>query len=470
MPTHEFAKKSPEARAESIRPAEAFTYTVCPWDPTIGKCRLTVRHHDAKCDVKAMEANDLMLSSVGLWWARVVAALPDLDMKMMDTHDPDHHWWSYQQDMAALVEVVARSGTSKTAELQQSAALALAHWTDEIARMSHDTFLLSLAWERDLKRRGVRVALLHWLSSWSAQQQGKTLRSTMLKHPDAYVPLVCPLSAAAWGTELQARRERLSFPSVLTRVGYRELEINKAPRSGVPLWLQLVSYDTLETGPADFVTDLEKLSVVRDARSPSVAPIRMMALDLAIPDLVANTMRAATTAQTVEGAAKSLWLGCPAGQQVQLRTSLQGLMAAVEENYGSAQLEGQRHAKLEKLTPLVQSLEHTSFTWSTAACTVAGRCAAFIPNDSDARALLFSVRDCASYRVAMSHVCEKVTTSAPWAASQKPRCNHRTSRSPPHTRGLTKGIYTALIIASGLQPPLCVVVWHCLVQDSCPGP
>ena len=39
MPTHEFAKKSPEARAESIRPAEAFPYTACPWDPSIGKSR-----------------------------------------------------------------------------------------------------------------------------------------------------------------------------------------------------------------------------------------------------------------------------------------------------------------------------------------------------------------------------------------------------------------------------------------------
>ena len=314
-PTHEFAKKSPEARAESIPPAEAFPYTACPWDPTIGKFRLTVRHHEAKCDVKAMEGTELMLAGIGLWWARVVAALPDLDMKMMDTHDPDHHWGSYQQDMAALVEVVARSGTSKTAELQQSAALALADWTDEIAGMSSDTFLLSLAWERDLKRPGVRVALLHWLSSWSAQQQGKTLRQSMLKRPDAYVPSVCPLSAGAWGTELQARRERLSFPSVLTRVAYREIEINKAPQSGVPLWLQLVADDPLETGPADFVTDLEKLSVVPDARSPSVAhAIRMMALDLAIPYLVANTMRAATTAQTLVGAAKSLWLGYPAGQ------------------------------------------------------------------------------------------------------------------------------------------------------------
>ena len=46
------------------------------------------------------------------------------------------------------------------------------------------------------------------------------------------------------------------FPSVLTRVAYQGIEINKAPQSGVPLWLQLVSNDTLETGPADFVTEL----------------------------------------------------------------------------------------------------------------------------------------------------------------------------------------------------------------------
>ena len=71
-------------------------------------------------------------------------------------------------------------------------------------------------------------------------------------------------------------------------------------------------------------------------------------------------------------------------------------MAAAEEKYGSARLEGQRHAVLEKLAPLLQSLEHTAFAWSTAACTVAGRCAADIPSDSDAGSLLFSVRDCAS--------------------------------------------------------------------------
>ena len=202
------------------------------------------------------------------------------------------------------MEVVARSGTSKTAELQQSAALALADWTDEIAGMSQDTFLLSLAWERELKRPGIRVALLHWLSSGSAQQQGKTLRSSMIKHSDAYFLSVCPLSAAAWGTELQARRERLLLPLVLTRVAYGDIEIHKAPQSGVPLWLQLVADDTPETGLADFVTNLEGLSVAANTRSPWMAhALRMMALDLAIPDLVANTMRAATTAQTLFGAA-----------------------------------------------------------------------------------------------------------------------------------------------------------------------
>ena len=95
MLTHEFAKKSPKARAEGIRPAEAFPYTACPWDPAIGMFRLTVRHPEVKCDVKAMEATEPMLAEIGLWWARVVAVLPSLDMKMMDTHDWDHHWATY---------------------------------------------------------------------------------------------------------------------------------------------------------------------------------------------------------------------------------------------------------------------------------------------------------------------------------------------------------------------------------------
>ena len=69
----------------------------------------------------------------------------------------------------------------------------------------------------------------------------------------------------------------------------------------------------------------------RDTKVPTVAhAVCMMALSIAVPDTIASCMRAATASQTLVGAIKSLWLGCPAGQQVLLLANLRRQIKAAK--------------------------------------------------------------------------------------------------------------------------------------------
>ena len=106
---HPFLAKSPEAWAANIRPAEAFSYVSCPWDPAQGNFRLTVCHYDSKADVKSMVAIELMMAG----------------MQGLQERDANHHWSTYRSDMATLVDVVARGGQVKTAEPQHETSLAV---------------------------------------------------------------------------------------------------------------------------------------------------------------------------------------------------------------------------------------------------------------------------------------------------------------------------------------------------------
>ena len=103
----------------------------------------------------------------------------------------------------------------------------------------------------------------------------------------------------------------------MTRVSCREIELKQPDGTSNPLWMQLIADDHLDSGPSNFVQELDKFSVVPDDRTPTVAhAVRIMVLSIAVPDQVANNMRAATNGPSMVGAIKSLWLGCPSAQQI----------------------------------------------------------------------------------------------------------------------------------------------------------
>ena len=76
--------------------------------------------------------------------------------------------------------------------------------------------------------------------------------------------------------------------------------------------MQLISDDPLDSGPSDFLHELDKFSIVPDNKAPTVAhAVQIMALSIAVLDLVASNVRAAPKGQSLVGAIKSLLMGCP---------------------------------------------------------------------------------------------------------------------------------------------------------------
>ena len=128
------------------------------------------------------------------------------------------------------MDAVAHGGAARAAELQQSAALAVQEWADEIRGMTQDVFLLTLAWEKELKKTVARVVL--WSSGWAAKQRGHTIRATVQKQPNSQALALCPLTPQAWGSELQVQRDHLRYPSILSRVAYCTSELEQPSGSG----------------------------------------------------------------------------------------------------------------------------------------------------------------------------------------------------------------------------------------------
>ena len=83
-----------------------------------------------------------------------------------------------------------------------------------------------LAFEEAIKPKVARVALLHWLATWAAQQTGSRLACPPLScvfnpaSPHVGVPAPCPLSAQRWYTELNHRKDDGSIrtPNISTAI------------------------------------------------------------------------------------------------------------------------------------------------------------------------------------------------------------------------------------------------------------
>ena len=147
-------------------------------------------HMPANADVLSIPlAGSPIETSPLLWWFAFTEQLTEQEISLLTTHH-DASWLPYASCMS---------------DQGNLASAALAHISpfspDLPPSIPFRRLLDLLAFEEAIKPKVARVALLHWLATWAAQQTGSRLVPPPLNRvsdpatPQVKVPAPCPLSA-----------------------------------------------------------------------------------------------------------------------------------------------------------------------------------------------------------------------------------------------------------------------------------
>ena len=225
---HPFSALPPDLQGEQLTAADAWPLLSIALDSQQPPRLLaSARHMPANVDVLSIPlAGSSIEASPLLWWFAFTEQLTENEISLLTTHH-DASWLPYASCMNALIDWGARASTLDQATL---ASAALAHISpfspDRPPSIPLRRLLDLLAFEEAIKPKVARVALLHWLATWAAQQTGSRLACPPLScvfdpaSPHVRVPAPCPLSAQRWYTELNHRKDDGSIrtPNISTAI------------------------------------------------------------------------------------------------------------------------------------------------------------------------------------------------------------------------------------------------------------
>ena len=225
---HPFSALSPDLQREQLTAADAWPLLSIALDSQQPPRLLaSARHMPANVDVLSIPlAGSPIEASPLLWWFTFTEQLTENEISLLTAHH-DASWLPYASCMSALIDWGARASTLDQATLASAALAHISPFSPDLPpSIPFRRLLYLLAFEEAIKPKVARVALLHWLATWAAQQTGSRLACPPLScvfdpaSPHVRVPAPCPLSAQRWYSELNHRKDDGSIrtPNISTAI------------------------------------------------------------------------------------------------------------------------------------------------------------------------------------------------------------------------------------------------------------
>ena len=359
--------------------------------------------------------------------------------------------------MSALIDWGARASTLDQATLASAALAHISPFSPDLPPSIPFRRLLDLlAFEEAIKPKVARVALLHWLATWAAQQTGSRLACPPLScvlypaSPHVSVPAPCPLSAQRWYTELNHRKDVVQFappkfstaitaaarranpqaedppagpgvpaPAAAPAPPHASQPLSQLPPRPQPQQLAAPPPSDLETlfqaGPTpssqDTLTLLDGLSSVPEADAHHMAMcIVAMGKNCHLPPRTVQHLSVSTSTASLVLAAKGAWHSCPDLHKPTLRLHLNKLLTLVSQQYGIAASSATSLPALEAIQPLITAAQANADTpWLTAAFTIAST-----PSfPREAYQDLQHVSSADTLRAAIARLCGRLSSPGP---------------------------------------------------------
>ena len=417
---HPLSALSPDLQREQLTAADAWPLLSIALDSQQPPRLLaSARHMPANVDVLSIPlAGSPIEASPLLWWFAFTEQLTENEISLLTTHH-DASWLPYASCMSALIDWGARASTLDQATLPSAALDHISPFSPDLPPSIPFRRLLDpLAFEEAIKPKVARVALLHWLATWAAQQTGSRLASPPLScvfdpaSPHVRVPAPCPLSAQRWYIELNHRKDDGSIrtPNISTAITAAARRANPqaddppagpgapapAPAPAPPNASQPLSqlpprpqapqpaapppsdWKTLfQAGPTpssqDTLTLLDGLSSVPEADAHHTAMcIMAMGKNCHLPPRTVHHLSVSTSTASLVLAAKGAWHSCPDLHKPTLRLHLNKLLTLVSQRYGAAASSAASLPALRAIQPLITAAHaHADTPWLTAAFTIA---------------------------------------------------------------------------------------------------
>ena len=350
----------------------------------------------------------------------------------------------------------ARASTLDQATLASAALAHISPFSPDLPPSIPFRRLLDLlAFEEAIKPKVARVALLHWLATWAAQQTGSRLACPPLScvfdpaSPHVRVPAPCPLSAQRWYTELNHRKDDGSIrtPNISTAITAAARRANPQaedppagpgapapaaapappdasqplsqlpprPQPPQPAAPPPSDWETLfQAGPTpssqDTLTLLDGLSSVPEADAHHTAMcIVAMGKNCHLPPRTVQHLSVSTSTASLVLAAKGAWHSCPDLHKPTLRLHLNKLLTLVSQRYGAAASSAASLPALQAIEPLITAAQaHANTPWLTAAFTIASAPSFPIEAYQD----LQHVSSADTLRAAIARLCGRLSTPA----------------------------------------------------------
>ena len=398
---HPFSALSPDLQREQLTAADAWPLLSIALDSQQPPRLLaSARHMPANVDVLSIPlAGSSIEASPLLWWFAFTEQLTENEISLLTTHH-DASWLPYASCMSALIDWGARASTLDQATLASAALAHISPFSPDLPPSIPFRRLLDpLAFDEAIKPKVARVALLHWLATWAAQQTGSRLACPPLScvfdpaSPQVRVPAPCPLSAQRWYTELNHRKDDGSIrtPNISTAITAAARRANPQaedppagpgvpaaaaapapPNASQPLSLlppcpqppqpaapPPSDWGTLfQAGQApssqDTLSLLDGLSSVPEADAHHTAMcIVAMGKNCHLPPRTVQHLSVSTSTASLVLAAKGAWHSCPDLHKPTLRLHLNKLLTLVSQRYGAAASSAASLPALQAIQPLI---------------------------------------------------------------------------------------------------------------------
>ena len=454
---HPFSALSIDLQREQLTAADAWPLLSIALDSQQPPRLLaSARHMPANVDVLSIPlAGSPIEASPLLWWFAFTEQLTENEISLLTTHH-DASWLPYASCISALIDWGARASTLDQATLASAALAHISPFTPDLPPSIPFRRLLDLlAFEEAIKPKVARVALLHWLATWAAQQTGSRLACPPLScvldpaSPHVRIPAPCPLSAQRWYTELNHRKDDGSIrtPNISTAITAAARRANPQaeeppagpgapapaaapapPDASQPLSLlpprpqppqpaapPPSDWETLfQAGPTpssqDTLTLLDGLSSVPEADAHHTAMcIVAMGKSCHLPPRTVQHLSVSTSTASLVLAAKGAWHSCPDLHKPTLRLHLNKLLTLVSQRYGAAASSAASLPALQAIQPLITAAQaHADTPWLTAAFTIASAPSFPIEAYQD----LQHVSSADTLRAAIARLCGRLSTPA----------------------------------------------------------
>ena len=236
-------------------------------------------------DVKliSLEANPLLIGPQLWWYVMTAGYITNMELEALQEHDARHQWLPYRQLMAQLLKWAAQAGPEDRRAFLRGCRSHLSEFGDgPVAALDFNGMVSLLAGTEKVTPKLLRVAALHWLSSWQAGRNGQTLAYANLlkfaKEGDkvgwAFGP--APLSCREWQAELGKHETSGALCTLDARTRPTSLSLvpedkgANASSATSPAWKRLLdSGGVMED--ADVLKHLDALRTLPETTAPVMA-------------------------------------------------------------------------------------------------------------------------------------------------------------------------------------------------------